>query len=160
MTPSAKKFLCFGSMILMSLTMTLPALSEGFTNIKIADISDEDLQNYCEGQLGSTSGDVTMRRGQTTVGCRARVQETASTKSEAAAAARASAQRAGIGGQLSISGNGSVGFTAVITSSYRRFNLDKFCRETVDGSWFNPITKEGRVFVAEGGRACHKTVRN
>jgi hypothetical protein len=142
-------------------TMTLisPAEAGELKNIKISDITDNDLSNYCKGKLPQTVSEVIFTRGTRSVGCQATVHETASDSAAASAQAQASAERAGFRGDLAVQANGNSTFTATISSRQDSYRLTDYCREVVDRSWFNPFTGEGRVFVADGGYSCHKTIR-
>jgi hypothetical protein len=136
-----------------------PAQAGGLRNEKISDITNDDLLNYCRGKLPRTTGEVSFIRGSRNVSCQAGVQETASTAASASSRARVTARRRGVNGKLSIKTNVNGTFTANITSRQASYRLTDYCREVVDRSWFNPFTGEGRVFVADGGYSCHKTVR-
>jgi hypothetical protein len=142
-----------------TMTLILPAEAAGLKNIKISDITDNDLSNYCKNKLPKTAGEVKFTRGSRNVGCQAIVRETARSSAAASARAQVSAKKAGINGTLAVRASANNTFTATVTSRQSSYRLTDYCREEVDRSLFNPFTGEGRVFVADGGYSCHKTVR-
>jgi hypothetical protein len=124
-----------------------PAHAE-LQNRKISDITNDDLLNFCRGKLNE--GDVRFRRGSNTVSCTSFVSETYQSKAEA--------QAVGVGQGVFIRANADGSVTRYVVTQNRNYKLNTYCRENVDGSFFNPINGEGRVFVGDGGHACYKTV--
>jgi hypothetical protein len=158
-----KPMMQFGSALLLAtsvVSLALPALANGnLRNVKLSNIDAAQRLAYCAKYINLSKDKIQAKPADTHVYCQARISARASTKSQATAEAEAEAKRAGLSGRVGVRADGSQSWVATFTSVQNSYHLSEWCQKkhAPNRYWFNPFTGEGRIFVAEGGNACHKT---
>ena len=145
----------------ISLLSLLGLAAPAFANRKVSDLGDNAILAVCiqkqpEG-VGST--DRAIRTDRTAV-CYADVQieERGNTSASARAAAQASARRMGVRGsiQTNLEAGRSNSYVSIIARRSWTASLNTYCQDTVsNGNYWWYRANKGRIFVAEGGFACH-----
>ena len=130
-------------------------------NVWLSKIDDEGLKSACIKALpgGTGIGDISFKRADTNVNCRIKIDAKGTSKVNAEANLKTSMRRigAGVGVESTFQTSGSG--TSRSTDYHYSPHLSKYCQQkhAPNGYFFNPFNGVGRIFVAEGGNACHKT---
>jgi acylphosphatase len=158
-----KPMMQFGSALLLAtsvVSLALPVLANGnLRNVRLSGIDADQRVAYCANYINLSKDKIQAKPADTHVYCQARISARASTRSQATAQAQAQARRSGLSGNVNVRADGRQSWVATFTSFQNSYHLSKWCqmKHAPNLYLFNPFTGEGRIFVAEGGNACHKT---
>jgi hypothetical protein len=158
------------SIAISTITMVVQPSFAGSQNVEIARITQKDLNSYCRNKFKMTYGRVEATDwGERYFSCIGRVQQTYKGQASFDRATGggldigAKIQKLGIAanvhGKVKQGVNGSVVW--IVQYENIGVSLTNYCRDLKSyyrGHIFNPINDHGRIFVAEGGQACHQTV--
>jgi hypothetical protein len=151
-----------GSILLaaiISIASQSPAAA-GLVNERLGGLEQSDWDAYCGSKINASSGPLVATLADTHVRCETAISASGSSQSEAESNASLSAQRAGLGGNITASGQYGSQWQATFTSYRDSLHLNNWCQKKYAPNFyvFNPFNGEGRIFVGDGGHACYKTV--
>jgi hypothetical protein len=145
---------------IVAVTITLVGGDAARANEKISNIGENELMDACiKSQPAGVGGAIKAFRSERSAICFADVQitESGDTAYQAQSQASLSAKQRGISGSVNtfLESGGSNRYVAVIAQRSWSKSLTEYCRES-HGNYVLHWLTNGRIFVAEGGFACHK----
>jgi hypothetical protein len=164
------RFLVASSVAISVITIGSQPSFAGSRNEDFANITNSELESYCNGKITATYGEVRLvTRSERLFSCAAEVPETygsrAELEGEMGVDGKIGGMLKGIGASGSftkmIKGSADGSVTLIVRSQRRQFELKNYCRDLYSyklGHIYNPINGNGRIFVANGGRTCQRTV--
>jgi hypothetical protein len=158
------------SIAISTIIMVVQPSFAGSRNEKIANITQRDLNSYCRNKFKMTYGRVIATDwGERYFSCIGRVKQTYRAQASFDRARSggldigAKIQKLGIAANVNGEATEGVNGSVVWIVQYENtgVSLTNYCRDLKSygrGHIFNPVNDHGRIFVAEGGRACHQTI--
>jgi hypothetical protein len=145
-------------------TLLLLGAGAARANEKISNLGDNEIMAACVGSqpqgVDSTSRAIRTER-QAICFANVKIEERGTSQVAAIANAEATAKRLGVGGSIStmLEAGASKSYISIIAERSWTKSLTDYCRESVTKYYGWHWLTNGRIFVAEGGFACHKGSR-
>ena len=155
-----------GSTKFLITAIAIPALllfgaNAAKANEKISNLGDGDIMAACVGSqpqgVGSTSRAIRTEQ-QAICFANVKIEERGNSNATATAKAKASARRLGFSGSVrtTLEAGTSNSYISIISEKSWTKSLTDYCRESNTRNYGWHWVTNGRIFVAEGGFACHK----